>query len=104
MQLGLWVHHPFDPESEDLAALGQDGVLLTKPHRQYISGLQWLPDGTSAPRLACSSYDGAVLLSDVAAGKLSVVRYDASDEISAMGCWDSHCFLIGDNVVSCYTA
>jgi WD40 repeat protein len=99
MQLGLWLHDPCDPDSEAQAALGQDGVLLTKPHQQYVSGLQWLPDGTCAPRLASSSYDGAVLLSDAAVGKFSVVRYNAADEISAMACRDSHCILTGDNVV-----
>jgi hypothetical protein len=94
--LGFWVHDPFQ-EDAALADLGQDGVLLTSPQRQYISGLHWMPDAPT--RLVCASYDGSLVLCDPAAERFRVVRHDASEEYSSLGCRDSSCLLTGDNMV-----
>ena len=102
VQLGLWVHDPASV-SEELDALGQDGVLLTALHRQYISGLHWLPDGSTSCRLVTSSYDGSVLLFDAAAERVRVLRDDDSDELSCLGCKDSSTLLTGDNLVRNHT-
>lgn len=93
------MHNPHDPDGEALAALGQDGVLLAQPHRSYISGLQWLPQGGQAARVVTSSYDGSTLLCDAGSGRVMVVRHDESDELSAMGARDASCVLTGDNLV-----
>lgn len=98
MQVGMWVHNP-ENDDADLAALGQDGVLLISAHHQYVSGLRWLRDSTASPRLITASYDGSVLLHDVAAGHTRVVSYDREDDLSALGCLDSSTVLTGDSLV-----
>jgi WD40 repeat protein len=99
MQLGLWIHDPFDPENVELSRLGEDGVLLLHPHEQYISGMEWLHTGSNACQLITSSYDGSVLLLDAVTEKFLVLHRDTSDELSAIGCRDSNCILTGDNMV-----
>ena len=70
-----------------------------QPHRSYISGLQWLPQGEQAARVVTAGYDGSVLLCDAAVARTMVVRHDDSDELSAMGARDANCVLTGDNLV-----
>jgi hypothetical protein len=51
----------------------EDGVLLLKPHASYVSGLQWLSDGSSATLYTCA-YDGVVRRLDTAAASFVEVR------------------------------
>ena len=92
------MHNPAEDDKE-LSALGQDGVLLVGAHHQYVSGLRWLRDSTNSPRLVTASYDGSVLLHDVAAGHTRVVSFDEEDDLSALGCLDSSTILTGDSLV-----
>ena len=58
--VGLWNFGAGDGED----APGEDGVLLTRPHLEYVSGLHWSAGG----RLVTSSYEGTVRSLDVEAG------------------------------------
>lgn len=64
--VGLWNFDAAGAEDEDgQASLGQDGVLLTRPHLEYISGLRWARAGA---RLVSSSYEGCVRSLDAEKG------------------------------------
>jgi hypothetical protein len=66
-----------------------DGVLLLKPHQQYVSGLRWSPGRPS--RLFTASYDGTVRCLDLGhaggsgggASAFSLVHHSDEHEISA---------------------
>lgn len=86
-------------EEDDGAA---DGVLLTRPHSQYVSGLRWAREG--APRLLSCSYDGSVRGLDPQAGSWLEVyvggegKGDACTEFSSFECsGDGRTLYIGDN-------
>jgi len=64
--VGLWNFDAAGAEDEDgQASLGEDGVLLTRPHLEYISGLRWARAGA---RLVSSSYEGTIRSLDVQKG------------------------------------
>lgn len=56
-----------------------DGVMMLKPHRQYISGLRWAPDA----KLWTSSYEGSVRALDVPSGKSLEMYFSEELEFSA---------------------
>jgi hypothetical protein len=99
-QLGFLCTDPFASSSE-ASELGQDGVLLTSPQRQYISGLHWLPEGGGASRLVTSSYDGSIVVCDPAAEQFRVLQDIDGEDLSSLGCRDSTCLLTGDSLVRC---
>ena len=95
--IGIW---NIGSESEN------DGVLLYKPHMQYVSGMEWMGSQSSHPTgiLTCS-YDGTVRLLDCehqkwlclhATGAESGVRNEEDDEYSCMKSSGESLYL-GDN-------
>ena len=62
-------------------ALGEDGVVLTKPHTSYMSGLVW-PKATPGAVYTCS-YDGQVRRLDVGKGVFESLVDTEDNEFSA---------------------
>mmetsp|Transcript_1685 Transcript_1685/g.10337 ORF Transcript_1685/g.10337 Transcript_1685/m.10337 type:complete len:544 (+) Transcript_1685:492-2123(+) len=73
-----------------------DGVLLCKPHDQYISGLKWTQEGRSG--LYSCSYDGSLRLLDLEQRKFLEVYRAEADSYSAFSVNQSRqCVYLGDN-------
>eukprot|EP00887_Chlorella_sp_A99_P003623 scaffold7.g3623.t1 len=60
-----------------------DGVLLTSPHYQYISGLKWAGGAAAAAQLFTVSYDGSARALDVATGTSQLLLSTEDAEFSA---------------------
>lgn len=73
-----------------------DGVLLCKPHDEYISGLKWIQEGRSG--LYSCSYDGSLRLLDLEQRKFLEVYRSDTESYSAFGINGSRqCVYLGDN-------
>lgn len=75
---------------------GFDGVLLCKPHDQYVSGIRWTQQGTSG--LFSCSYDGSLRLLDIQKRKFLEIHRSDVDSFSAFDINESkQCVYLGDN-------
>lgn len=75
-----------------------DGVLLTSPHYQYISGLKWAGGAAAAAQLFTVSYDGSARALDVATGTSQLLLSTEDAEFSAFDVTaDGRTAVLGDN-------
>lgn len=74
-------NQPMEVEEDDDDDGAADGVLLTKPFGQYVSGIKWAKQGTQ--RLFACSYDGSVRTLDVAAGQWLESYVSKEEEFSS---------------------
>lgn len=90
--LGLW---NVDQEGEDF-----DGVLLLKPHKQYINALKFVGGRGLLPKLYTCSYDGSLRVLDLTTGTfLDYPALPEEPEYSAFDCTaDGHVAYLGDNL------
>ncbi|KAK3278453.1 hypothetical protein CYMTET_13611, partial [Cymbomonas tetramitiformis] len=95
--VGLW-------DVNNAEGIAEDGVLLFKPHLQYVSGLRWAgaPSGGSCQLYSCS-YDGSVRRLDPETAQFLEVYGSDEDEYSAMDlARDGSILYIGDNDGACH--
>lgn len=96
--IGLWMCDPTSPDRDELRAAGDGGVFTSAPHRSYVSGICWLPGrAAAAPQLLSCSYDGSLLLLDVATATSMLVHAHPEREFSAMALApDGNCAYLAD--------
>lgn len=104
--VGLWrvdgsSHNsgPSDTNEDD----SEDGVLLLKPHSQYVSGMAWRAAG-GVPILHTCAYDGTVRKLDLELGQfLEVFRSD--DDFSGFDLTqDTNTLYVSDNMGNLHVA
>jgi len=90
--IGLWRFDDVFQTADD-----DDGVRMLSIHSSYVSGLQWLMQGTAVSLLTCS-YEGVVRSMDAETGISREAFVDVDgDEFSAMDTIDGSLAIVADN-------